>query len=58
MSQSLEHPMSRRRLRHFGGTLIVVALLLATGMALRISQSAAEGARPIPAAMLDEPANA
>src|SRR5712671_5218783 len=58
MSQSLEHPMSRRRLRHFGGTLIVVALLLATGMAMRISHSAAEGARPIPAAMLDEPANA
>ena len=58
MSQSLEHPTSRRRFRHFGGTLMVVALLLATGMVLRTSHSAAEGARPIPAAMLDEPANA
>src|SRR6266851_9454350 len=58
MSQSLEHPMSRRRLRHFGGTLMVVALLLATGMAMRISHSAAESARPIPAPLLDEPANA
>src|SRR5216684_8751926 len=58
MSQSLEHPMSRRRLRHFGGTLMVVALLLATGMAMRISHSAAESARPIPAPLLDEPASA
>jgi len=58
MSQSLEHPTSRRRFRHFGGTLMVVALLLATGMALRISHSAAEGAHPIPAPVLDEPANA
>jgi peptide-methionine (S)-S-oxide reductase len=58
MSQSLEHPMSRRRFRHFGGTLMVVALLLATGMAMRISHSAAESARPIPAPLLDEPASA
>src|ERR1700680_1076286 len=57
MPQSLERPTSRRWFRHFGGTLIV-ALLLATGMAMRISHSAAEGARTIPAPLLDEPASA
>ena len=58
MSQPLEPPTSRRRFRHFGGTLMVMALLLAAGMALRVSQSAAEGARSIPPPLLDEPANA
>ena len=57
MSQSLEYPPARPRFRHFGGVLMVVALLLAAGMALRISHSAAEGARTIPAPVLDEPAN-
>jgi peptide-methionine (S)-S-oxide reductase len=58
MSQSLGPPTSRPRLRHFGGTLIVMGLLLAAGMALCIPHSAAEGARSIPVPMLDEPANA
>src|SRR6202022_3183006 len=58
MSQSLEYPTARPRFRHFGGMLMVVALLLAAGMALRISHSAAEDARTIPAPVLDEPANA
>src|ERR1700738_3690743 len=58
MSQSLEYPPARPRFRHFGGMLMVVALLLAAGMALRISHSSAEGARTIPAPVLDEPANA
>src|ERR1700738_3038599 len=57
MSHSLEHPTSRRRFRHFAGTLMVPELLLTVGMALRISHSAAEGARTIPAPVLDEPAN-
>src|ERR1700730_17292610 len=57
MLQSLEYPPARPWFRHFGGVLMVVALLLAPGMALRISHSAAEGARTIPAPVLDEPAN-
>src|SRR6267143_7171913 len=58
MSQSLEHPPARPRFRHIGGMLMVVALLIAAGTALRISHSAAEGARTITAPVLDEPANA
>ena len=58
MLQSLEYPPARPRFRHFGGVLMVAALLLAAGMALRISHSAAEGARTIPEPVLDEPANA
>jgi peptide-methionine (S)-S-oxide reductase len=57
MSYSLEQPTSRQRIRHFAGTLMVLALLLAAGMSLRISHSAAEGARTIPAPVLDEPAD-
>ena len=55
MSQSLEHPTSRHRFR-FGWTLMVAALLLVAGIALRISHSAAEGARAIPSPVRDEPA--
>jgi methionine-S-sulfoxide reductase len=58
MSQSLEFPISKRRFRDFGATVTVMALLVAAGMALRISQSGAESARTIPAPVLDQPANA
>jgi peptide-methionine (S)-S-oxide reductase len=55
---SLEYLTSRPRSQLLGGTLMVMALLLAAGMTLRISHSAAEGARTIPAPLLDEPASA
>jgi peptide-methionine (S)-S-oxide reductase len=58
MSQTLEQPTPPRRFRYSGGTLMVIALLLTAGMALRIPHSAAESARSIPAPMLDEPASA
>src|SRR5437016_1504451 len=55
MLQSLNPPTARR---HFGRILMVTALALAAGVAPRISQSAAESARAIPAPMLDEPTKA
>jgi peptide-methionine (S)-S-oxide reductase len=58
MYRPLQTRTGRRRPRHVGGILTVAALLLTAGVALQTTRSAAEGARRIPAAIIDEPANA
>ena len=51
MSQSLANPTTTRIFRH---ALFIIALLLLAGIGLRVSPSAAEDARAIPAPALDE----
>lgn len=58
MSHPLERSTSRRQFRRVGGMLALAAIVLASGIVLGISQSAAESTRSIPAPILDEPANA
>jgi peptide-methionine (S)-S-oxide reductase len=54
MSQPFESPGFRRGAGSFRTLIIAAALLLTAGMALRVSPSAAEGARAIPAPELAE----
>ena len=54
MSQSLANPTTTRIFRHARPVLFIIALLLLAGIGLRVSPSAAEDARPIPAPALDE----
>jgi peptide-methionine (S)-S-oxide reductase len=56
MSQSLANPTSTCIFRHSRPVLFIIALLLLAGIGLRVSPSAAEDARAIPAPALDEPA--
>jgi peptide-methionine (S)-S-oxide reductase len=54
MSQSLANPTTTRIFRHARPVLFIIALLLLAGIGLRVSPSAAEDARAIPAPALDE----
>jgi hypothetical protein len=54
MSQSLENLTTTRIFRHARPALFIIALLLLAGIGLRVSPSAAEDARAIPAPALDE----